>query len=456
MSTPLPATARATVAWVMLAAFSLLLGCVLARGLAFHQPRDAVLPWGDARWIGLGPANEMLYLRRDVVLGTRASSARLMVAATDHFQVYVNGKLVGTEDYLGARPSAVYDLTRLLTPGINTLAILVGKSAKRTQAQALASLEWREGAGLNRLVSDGSWRAESRRHVSQGGLLDWNAPAFPDATWRNAQIVDEPPVADVPQPDSLAHEVLEPPPQARWIWHRNPQSGVGAFSRDLQLDAASAEAGWLGVSVDGVYTVAVNGFSLGASVGGVNRMDVLDIGPYLRRGANRVEIQISGGSPPMRLAAFGRVLTSAGSVDFSSDERWHDSPGGTPAAVLSDFSSMRPALTATPMAPPQAWERWQTTRWLGLSTLVFALLLALGIALTRRQDPAARAQAWMRHAQPWAAAAMLLGLALLADLDPRVSMAPTYSFWLPAVALLLAALLASLLARGFAASQDPA
>jgi len=438
--------ARVSTAWTLMASFSLLMGWVLAQGLAFHQPRHVPSDWGEARWIGLETAQEKLYLRRNVVLGTQPRSARLSVAGSDHFELFVNGGLIGREDYLGERPSTTYDLTRVLRPGLNTIAIEVTRSSKRRPAQAIALLEWHEGNGLRRVASDSSWRAESRRVLAGAGAVDWSASAYADAAWPFARVYEQAAGGDLPQPASLDRVLFEPS-QARWIWHGNPQSAVGAFARELRLDAASVSTGWLGVSVDGVYMVAVNGFVLEPLSGSGTRMDVFDIAPYLRRGDNRVELHVSGGQPPMRLAVIGHVVTDQGPADFSSDTRWHQSPGGEPVTVLGRFESQRPALTAVRLQPTQAWRRAQAGRWLAASGLIAASLLAIGLLLTRHHEPVLRPQAWMRQAQPWAAAALLLGAALLADLDTRVRLAPYYGFWLPAAALLLAALVALWVAR---------
>jgi hypothetical protein len=440
MKTP----ARISVAWTVILVFSLLMGWVLVRGTAFHQERRLELDWGNAHWVGLAGADEKLYLRRQVVLGSQPRSARLVVAGTDHFELFVNGALIGREDYLGERPSASYDLARLLNPGPNTLAISVTRSSTRRLAQAMAALEWTEGDGVRRLVSDATWRAESRRLPAAAASEEWNAPLYDDSRWPFAQLLAEPPGGDLPQPGSLPPQLFEPA-QARWIWHADPQSGVGAFVRELELDTPAVHGGWLGVSVDGVYTPAVNGFVLGTFAGASSRMDAIDIAPYLRAGRNQVELQVSGGRPPMRLAVIGRVLAAQGSVDFSSDERWQS--GGGAAIVLSSPESRPPALTALRLEYTQSWSRHRLVSWLGVSAMLAAGVLALGLFATRHVEPALRAQAWMRQAQPWAAAALLLGTAMLANLDPRIRPAPYFSFWLPAGALLVAAVVAWAVAR---------
>jgi hypothetical protein len=364
--------------------------------------------------------------------------------------------LVGREDFLGARPSAVFDLTRLLRPGPNVIAIEVVRSSKPLAAQARAILEWREGAGVHRQVTDASWRAQSHRELAAAGTVDWSSPGFDDSAWPFARVADAPGARDLPQPDSLPVDLLQNPSRAHWIWHDDPQSGVGTFVRDLPLDVASVQAGWLGVSVEGVYTVAVNGFVFESTVGADTRMDVLDIAPFLRRGHNQVALQVSGGRLPLRLAVAGRVVSGQGVVDFSSDGRWHQAPSGEKVRVLGSLQDPPPALAALRMQPVQSWQRTQFARWLGFSALTGAALLWLGFAVTRRQARGLRPQAWMRHAQPWAAAALVLGLALLADLDPRVEMGPYYPFWVPAGALLCAALVAAALARRSAVSEERA
>lgn len=438
-------------AWLVLAVFSLLMGWVLAQGFALHQPRAEVLPWGPAAWIGLADDTEMLYLRRRVVLGSAPQNARLMVGATDHFEVYVNGESAGREDYLGERPSAVYDVSRLLRGGVNTIAIQVARSSKRHRSQAIVALDWTEGEGRRQLVSDAGWRASGRREVSPGGLIEWQAEAYPDSHWQAARVMHEDAVRDLPQPDSLSAALFDPPPRGgAWVWHHDPLSGVGSFVRDLRIDDAWLRDAWLGVAVDGLYSLAVNGHPIEATSGGVQRMDVHDLAPYLRRGDNRIELQVSGGAPPMRLGVLVRIDGADGVRDIQGDEAWRVSPGGAPVAVLAGFGANRPALAPAQSLPTQAWLRWQRLHWLACALAVFSALWIAGAAWALFAAPGCRPRRWLRYAQPWFAAALLLAGALLADLDARLTMAATYAFWLPAAALMLAAAVALMLWLGTA------
>lgn len=429
-------------AWALMALFSVLMGAVLTRGLAFHQPRQAEIDWGGARWLTLQNEHPKLYLRRVFVIGGEPRSAMLKVAATERFDVLLNGVAIGGQDVIATRTADSFDVTRMLRPGLNVIAIEVTRQSRRLGTQAIATLDWLEGGQPRRLVSDAQWRAELRQQVNAGGTVHWPTLAFDDTRWPQAIEIDPGEVAVRLQPDSLDPALLSPGPVSHWIWHADIQSGVAAFRRDLSLQTPWVRAGWLGISIDGAYTLAINGTVFGPVSGSDRRMDVLDIAPYLRRGDNRIEIQVSGARPPARLAAIGRVMTATGPVDFGSDESWRLAPGERPASVLASSDKAPPALAVLREPPGQAWKRQVMLRWSFWSAMVGAAVLAL--SLWALGGALSRPDCWMRAARPWAAGALWITVVLIADQDTRLHLQPLFAFWLPASTLALVALVAML------------
>lgn len=439
-----PVPGRRALAWLLLAAFALLMGWVLSVGQAYHQPRPIEIDWGQARWLTLQNDQPKLFLRRVFIVGGETRAATISVAAAEQFEVLVNGVQIGREDVIATHPVATFDVTRILRPGRNVIAIEVTRNSKRLGTQAMVRMDWIEGGRAHRLVSDAQWRAESRLQADAGGNVRWPALGFDDTRWPRALEINPGEVDLRPQPDGLSPALLSPRPDLRWIWHSDPQTGAAAFRRDLHLAAPAIRQAWLGVSVDGTYSLAVNGTALGPFSGTDRRMDVLDIAPYLQRGDNRIEVQVSGGRPPMRLATLGRVVTADGLVDFGSDESWQLSPGANRVTLLAGPDGQPPALAVLRVAASQSWTREWLQRWLGWSAAVGAAVLALALWSLQAAPPAARARLWMRAAQPWAAGALLLAGALIAHQDPRLHLEPMMGFWLPVAACALVALVAVL------------
>lgn len=432
--------ARTSTAVLLIAAFALLMSGVLLRALAFHQPATAAADWGPSRWIGLDDTREKLYLRRELTLGSAPRTAYLTVAGSDAFDLYVNGTLVGREEFLGERPGSRYDLTRLLQPGSNLIALEVTRSSVQRPAQARALLVWQEGAGApKQLGSDASWRATSRRQLAAMGEIDWTDPAYAATDWPQARVVDDAEGGELLQPAALPQAMISPPVRIHRLWHGDRGAPVGAFARTLTLDADAVRGAWLGVSASGVHTLAVNGTVLGPTPGAAQRMDVYDIAPYLRRGDNRVEVQVSGARAPATVALAGRVETAEGIVDFSGDERWTDAPSGLPLVTLVAEDANRPAMTMALTRAPLSWRLSVLGGWLLAAAVLGGALAAVAAWAAAQTEPATRALAWMRHARPWAMAALLLTGGLLATLDPRIALDAAYAYALAAAAVLLAA-----------------
>jgi putative heme-binding domain-containing protein len=110
----------------------------------------------------------------------QAEFGQVHVACDNQYELYVNGRLVGQ----GAdwRKMDVHDITKLLTPGENVVAI----KATNTDAGAaglVARVVVKEAGGTFQSYStDGTWRTSVKHY------LDWTQPRVRDSEWLPAKV----------------------------------------------------------------------------------------------------------------------------------------------------------------------------------------------------------------------------------------------------------------------------
>lgn len=421
-----------------LIAFSIAMAWVLGRGQGFWQPVPPRANWGGATWIGYPGGSPVLYLRKRVVLAERPTHAWLTVASIDELSVYVNGRSVGHEEYIGARPSVALDVTRLLVPGANVIAIQAKTSTNLGPAQAIARLSWETAGARDSIVSDENFLAESREQRAGVGRLLFSDLDFPDLEWKRASAIEpgEKLRRTLVRPD-LPVDVLAHGPRGSWIWQDDLVAPSAGFVRDVTIDAPFVREAWLGVATDGLYFLSVNGASFGPVSGSSGRMGVFNIAEYLKRGHNRIALEVATKSVPGRVLVSGHVEAPQGQLELSSDELWISVPSGRHAKLLADVAGERPALGELQNAPARSYWPRQLGQQLRYFAAILGLVLVLGMGFTTvlRARGESRGGAWLTYVQPFAAVTLLLLLVRLADWDQRFTVYYFYPVFLPGVLL---------------------
>ena len=157
--------------------------------------REALLSLDGCDWVWFpegSPAQDApaetrhFRLRFELPEGAAIASATLRASADDAFVAYVNGERVGEHaDWHTGKQFD--DISRLLRPGPNVLAILAQNRpapVAQNPAGLIACLEVRTGDGrLLRSVTDGTWRS------AKDEVPDWTDPGFDDSAWPAAQVL---------------------------------------------------------------------------------------------------------------------------------------------------------------------------------------------------------------------------------------------------------------------------
>src|SRR6266851_7538985 len=103
--------------WALVLACGLMLGYFVLQTYASPKQRQYQLDFGDAQWIESPEVAPIAYFRKEVFLSVPPVQAWLEVAATDNYDVIVNGRSIGTESALKTRVAGIYDIKKRLKVG---------------------------------------------------------------------------------------------------------------------------------------------------------------------------------------------------------------------------------------------------------------------------------------------------------------------------------------------------
>jgi hypothetical protein len=125
-------------------------------GPSLEPPPPAITQFSAARWIWRAEGNPAVsappgtrYFRRvlNIEAGSAIASARLAMTADNTFQCWVNGQSVGTGD--DWKQIYSMDLTRLIKPGANLLAVAVRSAARVPRALPVFAAAGPAGGGYS-------------------------------------------------------------------------------------------------------------------------------------------------------------------------------------------------------------------------------------------------------------------------------------------------------------------
>lgn len=156
-----------------------LLGVVLAVGLSAATAVGQRPQW---IWSPQHPAGRVpttsCYFRKEFP-GDGAAGARLIIAADDTYEVFINGRKIAEGS--GWEKSKAYRISNYVKPGGNTLAIKVTNTAGRTAGLAARVEITRQNNQKVIYATDSSWR------TSLQPLSFWHLPIYRDSRWPAAQ-----------------------------------------------------------------------------------------------------------------------------------------------------------------------------------------------------------------------------------------------------------------------------
>src|SRR5256885_435690 len=243
--------------WGLVLACGLMLGYYVQQTYFSPKQRQYQLDFGDAQWIEPAEVAPIAYFRKEVFLSVPPAQAWLEVAATDNYEVIVNGRSIGRETSLKTRVAGIYDIKSRLKVGTNVIAVSSSRTSYPGSAQILVRGFIKEPSGkIISLISDDNWRVTSHKGIIEGSE-DWTSPLVDEQVWpkaRRAEITGKRvPIAWVDTNPLL----LQLPSSGSWIMAEN--AGTEAvFSTSINADHALQET-WIQVASSGDVDLLVNG-----------------------------------------------------------------------------------------------------------------------------------------------------------------------------------------------------
>jgi alpha-L-rhamnosidase len=175
--------------------------------------------WDAASWMRHpdAPQTKHIWFRKNIKLKTVSEAAFIHVASLGHHELYVNGEKADNSVLASALTNfqkrllyVTYDVSKLLKPGDNTVAVWFAPGWASYYAFNLTPLLRVKADGIDAadqatLNSDASWRCAVSNsedteevvihHHNGGEIVDartenpnWNKPDFDDSQWENATI----------------------------------------------------------------------------------------------------------------------------------------------------------------------------------------------------------------------------------------------------------------------------
>ncbi len=132
--------------------------------------------WTSAHRAGSVPQGAIAHFRKSFSV-RRPSEATLTIAADDTYEVFLNGRRIGSGRH--TRHTDKYDLSGELVSGRNTLAVKVVNESGHTAA-LMARLMVRDGNRWRSFATDRTWK------TSSSPLPLWQSTFYSDARWDTA------------------------------------------------------------------------------------------------------------------------------------------------------------------------------------------------------------------------------------------------------------------------------
>src|SRR5882724_3086691 len=144
-----------------------------------YVPHLYPLKFKQGQWMTTRDSAPQAYFRKELYIPNSVLQAAVMVAATDSFVLYVNGRAVGAKDQGILNVAGIHDIGPYLHAGKNVLGLQVRRVTYPGPARGI--LEGTYFDYLRRehlIVSDNSWKASSWEESQANGRSPWHTVQF--------------------------------------------------------------------------------------------------------------------------------------------------------------------------------------------------------------------------------------------------------------------------------------
>jgi len=295
--------------------------------------------------VGADPKARQLYLRRELYLTQQPRHAWIQVLSRDQVEVFCNGKLVQRARLDGYPVAILAELTSVLKPGLNVVAIHARQSHVDLAPAVAVSGAYVLSDGEHPFGNDADWRCAT---VQQRRASWWFMPEFDDRGWPLAPVQNVTLRAPVKMPPAA----LVTADFGSWITPLRLDQGRATLRKDFVLGGRPRSA-WLRITTSNAYRLALNGSlldqqeeQLGVQAFSRPVRRLYDVTTLVSAGKNVLSLAIMDEvrQPHVRIDA-EFVDDSGQTVQLRSDKEWLSAPRRT-ARVAACRSRRRRFLAA--------------------------------------------------------------------------------------------------------------
>ncbi len=290
----------------------LMVGFFLWRTYVDDAPRLYPVEFTQAQWLIAADEAPQGYFRHELYIPGPIQQAWVVVAATDSFILYLNGKAIDGKGYASLNVSGIYDIGQSLLPGKNVVGVVARRLSYPGPAMAALEGVYRDQTGREHVfATDATWKVSPVEQTQGWGEIPWYAEAFDATAWKSAKAAHRPASAEI-YPLGVPAQAFAMPPHGQWIGQANYPMGQAAFTYTLTLPAKVEDA-WMRLAASKPYALAINGIAIegGDTPRDVEVMRLLRfqgtplwrnhdgpstelyrIAPLLRAGANRITVSL--------------------------------------------------------------------------------------------------------------------------------------------------------------------
>jgi putative membrane-bound dehydrogenase-like protein len=156
-----------------LASAAVILLFAAAAGDSARAASEAEWIWSPAHEKTDAPAGDCFF--RKTFRTSVCEHAEVQIAADDEYELYVNGRLVGSGD--NWRVLDTHDITKLITSGPNTIAVKVTNAEAGSAGLVARVLVKPIGGTYSAFSTDSTWRTTIKKYQR------WNTPTAGDVDW---------------------------------------------------------------------------------------------------------------------------------------------------------------------------------------------------------------------------------------------------------------------------------
>jgi hypothetical protein len=278
------------------------------------------LDFSGAQWIRSSENGPHTYFRKRLFISGEIEQAWIQITATDSFRLFINNTEIHnpeaetptwTGSSISAKPALLWDITKLLKPGTNAIAVEVVRSTYPGGAETLVRGLIRQKTSQQSFVSDPTWKAAGAPGMIPN-LVPWTDAELDENQWPAAVAFG---IAD-PQ-DKMILPVFVPPAifESTFAghWVGDPQFGhnQAGFIRRFDVADASRQA-WMEVTANGSYSVSLNGHWLGDFDQIEPELQFVYLQPFIKPYGNELAIRVRASNQIAFLIAEVTTLDQSG------------------------------------------------------------------------------------------------------------------------------------------------